>query len=51
VIKLKFVPDREERIPKPIMERIPRKRRKRGRSRKKWMEGVQTATTRNLEPD
>ena len=42
----------EERIPKLIMDWIPRKRRKRGRPRKMWMEGVQAAmTTRNLEPD
>jgi IS5 family transposase len=33
----------EERIPKLIMEWIPRERRKRGRPRKTWMEGVQTA--------
>ena len=40
----------EERIPKLIMEWIPRERRKRGRSRKMWMEGVKAAmTTRNLE--
>ena len=42
----------EERIPKLIMPWIPRERRKRGRSRKTWMEGVQAAvTTRNLESD
>jgi len=42
----------EERIPKLIMDWIPRERRKRGRPRKTWMEGVQTdMTTRNLEPD
>ena len=42
----------EERIPKLIMDWIPRERRKRGRPRKTWMEGVQAAmTTRNLEPD
>jgi hypothetical protein len=42
----------EERIPKLIMERIPEERRKRGRPRKTWMEGVQAAmATRNLEPD
>jgi hypothetical protein len=42
----------EERIPKLTMEWIPEERRKRGRPRKTWMEGVQTAmTTRNLEPD
>ena len=41
----------EERIPKLIMEWIPRERRKRGHPRT-WMEGVQAAmTTRNLEPD
>ena len=40
-----------ERILKFIMEWIPRKRRKRGRPRKTWKEGVQAAmTTRNLEP-
>jgi len=42
----------EERIPTLIMELIPRDRRKRGRPRKTWMEGVQAAMiTRNLEPD
>ena len=42
----------EDRIPKLIMEWIPRERRKRGRPRKTWMEGVQAATTtRNLESD
>jgi hypothetical protein len=42
----------EDRIPKLIMEWIPQERRKRGRPRKTWMEGVQAAmTTRNLEPD
>ena len=41
----------EERIPKLIMLWIPLKRRKRGRPRKTWIEGVQAAmTTRNLEP-
>ena len=41
----------EERIPKLIMDWIPRERRKRGRPRKTWMEGAQAAmTTRNLEP-
>jgi hypothetical protein len=40
----------EERITKLIMEWIPLERRKRGRPRKTWMEGVQEAmTTRNLE--
>jgi len=42
----------EERIPKLIMDWIPRARRKRGRPRKTWIEGVQVAmTTRNLETD
>ena len=42
----------EERMPKLIMDWIPRDRRKRGRPRKTWMEGVQAAmTTRNLEQD
>ena len=42
----------EERIPKLIMEWIPRERRKRGRPTKTWMEGVRAAmTARNLEPD
>ena len=42
----------EERIPKLIMDWIPRERRKRGRPRKTWIEGIQAAmTTRNLEPD
>ena len=41
-----------ERIPKLTMDWIPWERRKRGRPRKTWMEGVQAAmTTRNLEPD
>ena len=39
----------EERILKLIMERIRQERRKSGRPRKTWMEGVQTAmTTINL---
>jgi len=34
------------------MEWIPLERRKRGRPRKTWMEGVQAAmTTINIEPD
>jgi hypothetical protein len=42
----------EERIPQLIMVWIPEERRKRGRPRKTWMEGVQTAmTARNLEQD
>ena len=42
----------EERIPKLILDWIPREKRKRGSPRKTWMEGVQAAmTTRNLEPD
>jgi hypothetical protein len=40
----------EERLPKLIMEWILGERRKRGRPRKTWMEGVRAAmTTRNLE--
>jgi hypothetical protein len=47
---VKWMP--EERIPKLIMEWIPEERRKRGRPRKTWMEGVQAAmTARNLEQD
>ena len=39
----------EERIPKLIMDWIPRERRKRERPRKTRMEGIQAAmTTRNL---
>jgi hypothetical protein len=42
----------EKRIRKLIMEWIPEERRKRGRPRKTWMEGVQAAmTARNLEQD
>jgi len=41
----------EDRITNLIIDSIPRERRKRGRPRKMWMEGVQAATTRNLEPD
>jgi hypothetical protein len=42
----------EETIPKLIIEWIPRERRKRGRARKTWMEGVQVVMkTRNLEPE
>jgi hypothetical protein len=42
----------EERLPKLIVEWIPGERRKRGHTRKTWMEGVQAAMTiRNLEPD
>jgi hypothetical protein len=42
----------EERIPTLIMDWISDERRKRGRPRKTWMEGVQAAvTTRNLVPD
>jgi len=42
----------EERISKLIMDWIPRERRKGGRPRNTWTEGVQAAkTTRNLEPD
>jgi len=42
----------EERLPKLITEWIPRERRKRGRQRKTWMEGVRAAMkTRHLEAD
>jgi hypothetical protein len=42
----------EKRLPKLIMEWIPGKRRKRGRPRKTWMEGVRAAMeTRHLEAD
>jgi hypothetical protein len=42
----------EERLPKLIMEWISGERRKRGHSRKTWMEGVQVAMkTRYLEAD
>jgi hypothetical protein len=36
---------REERTPKLILEWVPAERRKRGRPRKTWMEGVQAAMT------
>jgi hypothetical protein len=40
----------QERIPKFITEWIPEERRKRGRPRNVWMEGVQAAmTARNLK--
>jgi hypothetical protein len=40
----------EERIPNLILEWVPEERRKRGRPRKTWMEGVHaTMTARNLE--
>jgi hypothetical protein len=43
---------RYERLPKLIMEWIPGGRRKRGRPRKTWMEGVRAAMkTRYLEAD
>ena len=41
----------EERLPKLIMEWIPRERRKRGRPRKTWMDGVQAAMKTHLEAD
>ena len=42
----------EERITKLIMEWVPLERRKRGHSRKTWMEAEQAAmTTVNLETD
>jgi hypothetical protein len=40
----------EERLPKLIMEWIPEERRKRGRLRKTWIEGVRVAMkTRHLK--
>jgi hypothetical protein len=42
----------EEGKPKLFMEWIPEERRKRGRPKKTWMEGVEVAITgRNLEKD
>jgi hypothetical protein len=42
----------EERLPQLIIEWIPGERRKRGRPRKTWMEGVRRAMkTRHLEAD
>ena len=42
----------EKRLPKLIMEWIPGERRKRGRPRNTWMEGVRAAMkTRHLEAD
>jgi len=42
----------DERLPKLIMEWIPEERRKRGRPRKTWLEGVRAAMkTRPLEAD
>ena len=42
----------EERLPKLILELIPGERRKRGRPRKTWMEGVRAAMkTKHLERD
>jgi hypothetical protein len=42
----------KDRIPKLIMEWIPVERKKRGRPRKTWIEGVKAAmTTGNLQPD
>jgi hypothetical protein len=42
----------EQRLPKLIMERIPGERRKKGRPRKTWMEGVRAAMkTKHLEAD
>jgi hypothetical protein len=40
----------EERMPKLILEWVPAERRKRGRPRNTWMEGVHAAmTARSLE--
>jgi hypothetical protein len=42
----------EERLPKLIMDWIPGERRKRGRPKKTWMEGLRAAMkTRNSEAD
>jgi hypothetical protein len=42
----------EERVPKLIMEWIPGERRKRGKKKKTWMEGVRaTMKTSHLETD
>ena len=42
----------EQRLPKHIMEWIPIERKKKGRPKKTWMEGVQEAmTVRGLEAD
>ena len=42
----------DDRLPKLITEWIPGERRKRGRPRKTWMEGVGSAMkTRHLEAD
>ena len=42
----------DKRLPKLITEWIPGKRRKRGRPRKTWMEGVRAAMkTRHVEAD
>jgi ribosomal protein L20 len=42
----------EDRIPKLILEWVPEERRKRGRPRKAWIEGINAATrARNLEQD
>jgi len=43
----------DERLPKLIMEWIPGERRKRGRPRKTWVEGVRAAmkTRGHLEAD
>jgi hypothetical protein len=42
----------DERLPKLIMEWIPEERRKGGRARKTWVEGVRAAMkTRHLEAD
>ena len=42
----------EQRLPTLIMERIPIERKKKGRPKKTWMEGVQEAIiVRGLEAD
>jgi len=47
----KFLQNYDISLLKLIMNWIPWERRKRGCPRKTWMEGVQAAMTRNLEPD
>ena len=41
----------EERIPKLIMDWIPRERRKRECSRKLWMEGIQATMTKRKQQE
>ena len=51
-IKMYIQEGQDKRLPKLIVEWIPGERRKRGRPRKTWMEGVRAAMkTRYLEED